>query len=103
MYIKVQYYVGKIGETGKIKFPIIEILANYYNVNPVWLMGYDVPMEREHTLNINNVQYDENTLRHIENYNKLNDLGKQTADIYVEDLTTIPKYTEKKEDFQANG
>lgn len=35
------------GETEKIKFPVIEVLANYYNVNPVWLMGYDVPIERE--------------------------------------------------------
>lgn len=34
------------GETEKIKLPVIEILANYYNVNPVWLMGYDVPMKR---------------------------------------------------------
>lgn len=33
------------GETEKIKLPILEILAQYYNVNPVWLMGYDVPME----------------------------------------------------------
>ena len=32
------------GDTEKIKLPIIEILSNYYNVNPVWLMGYDVPM-----------------------------------------------------------
>lgn len=35
------------GETEKIKLPIIEILAQYYNVNPIWLMGYDVPMERQ--------------------------------------------------------
>lgn len=33
------------GETGKIKLPIIETLASFYNVNPIWLMGYDVPME----------------------------------------------------------
>lgn len=33
------------GETEKIKLPVIEILAKYYNVNPVWLMGYDVPMD----------------------------------------------------------
>lgn len=31
------------GETEKIKLPIIKALADYYNVNPVWLMGYDVP------------------------------------------------------------
>ena len=35
------------GETEKIKFPVIEVLASFYNVNPVWLMGYDVPMERD--------------------------------------------------------
>ena len=35
------------GETEKIKIPVVEILANYYNVSPVWLMGYDVPMERQ--------------------------------------------------------
>lgn len=35
------------GETEKIKLPMLETLANYYNVNPVWLAGYDVPMEKE--------------------------------------------------------
>lgn len=35
------------GETEKIKLPILEALASYYDVNPVWLMGYDVPMEKE--------------------------------------------------------
>lgn len=35
------------GDTEKIKLPIIESLATFYNVNPVWLMGYDVPMDRE--------------------------------------------------------
>ncbi len=33
------------GETEKIKLPVIEMLSSYYNVNPVWLMGYDVPMQ----------------------------------------------------------
>lgn len=35
------------GETEKIKLPVIEMLASFYNVNPVWLMGYDVPMEEK--------------------------------------------------------
>lgn len=30
------------GETEKIKIPILETLAKYYEVNPVWLAGYDV-------------------------------------------------------------
>lgn len=31
------------GETEKIKLPILETLAKYYGVNPVWLAGHDVP------------------------------------------------------------
>lgn len=31
------------GETGRIKLPTIKLLATHYNVNPVWLMGYEVP------------------------------------------------------------
>lgn len=42
------------GETEKFKIPTLEILANYYNVNPAWLMGYDVPMQR--TFNENKQQ-----------------------------------------------
>ncbi len=35
------------GETERIGLPTIQTLASYYNVNPAWLMGADVPMERE--------------------------------------------------------
>lgn len=35
------------GETEKFKIPVLESLANLYNVNPAWLMGYDVPMEED--------------------------------------------------------
>lgn len=35
------------GKTEKIKLPILETLAYFYNVSPSWLMGYDVPMDRE--------------------------------------------------------
>lgn len=35
------------GETEKIKLPILEILADLYNVNPAWLMGYDVSMKKD--------------------------------------------------------
>lgn len=38
------------GETGKIKNPILKELAELYNVNIVWLMGYDVPKK---TINSN--------------------------------------------------
>ena len=35
------------GKTEKFKIPTLEILADYYNVSPTWLMGYDVPMEKK--------------------------------------------------------
>lgn len=35
------------GETKKINLTIIESLAKFYSVNPAWLMGHDVPMDRE--------------------------------------------------------
>lgn len=37
------------GKTEKIKLPILETLADYYNVNPAWLAGFDVPMEKNLT------------------------------------------------------
>lgn len=33
------------GETKKINLSILEILADFYLVNPTWLSGHDVPME----------------------------------------------------------
>ena len=44
------------GETEKIKIPILETLANLYNVNPSWLMGYNVPMERIPDKNIQGME-----------------------------------------------
>lgn len=35
------------GETAKIKIPILETLADFYNVNPLWLAGFDVPMKKD--------------------------------------------------------
>ena len=34
------------GKTEKFKIPTLEILADFYCVNPQWLMGHDVPMDR---------------------------------------------------------
>ena len=32
------------------KITTIELMAKYFNVNPVWLMGYDVDRTMPHTL-----------------------------------------------------
>ena len=84
-------------------------LAKVLNVNEGWLMGYDVPMERNSNIiqgsfNMSTIiksNYGESSLELLDNYNKLNNLGKHTADVYVKDLTEIPKYTEKNESQDA--
>lgn len=81
-------------------------------------MGYDVPMERELKTKDHlefyggssimleeeiQKKYGENSAQLLDNYNKLNNLGKETANQRVEELTRINEYTEKKQDNQANG
>ena len=41
------------GKTEKFKIPTLEILADFYEVNPEWLMGHEVPMQN--IINTNNV------------------------------------------------
>lgn len=85
------------------KLTTVKYASEIFNVNPLWLTGYDVPMERNlntklESSDISNIlkfKYGESSLKLLDNYNKLNNLGKQTADIYVKDLTEIPKYTVK--------
>lgn len=80
-------------ETGSIKnMPIdkLGILANALNVNPVWLMGYDVEKFLETENKITNLSKEETKL--LENFNKLNDLGKKEANKRVAELTEINKY-----------
>lgn len=77
--------------------------------NPDGSISYGIPIKNKKDINMNNlhqevkVLYGENTVNLLDNYSKLNELGKRTADVYVEDLTTILKYTEKKETHEANG
>lgn len=51
-------------------------------------------------------QFDKNTMQLLDKYNKLNELGKQKADAYIDDLTKLPEYTaiveQKKQECQ-NG
>lgn len=80
-----QYLSGQY-EPSQLK---LEILARALNVNEAWLMGYDVPMERNQVQGI--------TLQeslHLEKYRKLNASGRQKADEQLDDLLLISKYTD---------
>lgn len=81
-----QYLSGQY-EPSQIK---LEILARALNVNEAWLMGYDVPMERNQ---VQGMTLQESL--HLEKYRKLNTSGRQKADEQLDDLLLIAKYTEK--------
>lgn len=113
------------GETEKIKLPIIEILAQYYNVNPVWLMGYEVPMREFKTDELGNpvteipllgtvkagydymaqenwdgmIEVDKNIIKDGSDYFALKIKGDSMSPVLIEDDIVIIK---KQEDFE-NG
>ena len=66
-------------------------LAKALNVSEAWLMGYDVPMERDIHINNNVINIKENNL--LNNFRKLNIHGKDKLIERSEELTQIPKYT----------
>lgn len=72
------------------KITTIYSMANHFNVNPVWLMGYDVKKTLEINPKTTNLSKEEIEL--LENFNKLNDLGKKEAAKRISELTEISKY-----------
>ncbi len=84
------------GETEKIKFPVIEILASFYNVNPIWLMGYDVPMERE-------IQTESNVFPIADTPVKVAVVGKISAGLPILAVENIEGYEFAPSSYIKNG
>lgn len=72
------------------KITTITLLAEHFNVNPVWLMGYDVEKNMLQKTNFNNISEQEKEL--LSKYNKLNETGKSEALKRVTELTEISRY-----------
>lgn len=85
-----QYLSGTV-KPGQEK---LSMLGMALNVNEAWLMGYDVQKEKPHYIETLSLSKDEVTM--INNYKKLNSLGKEEANKRVSELTMIPTYTEIK-------
>lgn len=83
-------------ETGSIRnIPLdkLEILANALEVSPMWIMGYDFPMEREIS---NNINTDDKSAILLNSFNNLNEEGKDEAIKRVNELTELSKYKKEK-------
>lgn len=79
------------------KITTIDSMARYFNINPAWLMGYDVEKEliSEKLSKYEQLSKEEQTL--LSNFNNLNDIGKKEAIKRVSELTEINKYIDSKE------
>lgn len=117
---KIEEYVGKTnatisryasGEITGVKRSTIVKLANFFNVSPAWLAGFsDDKYENVHISEDEKFiaeakqRYGDSFVMLLYNYSKLNDLGKETANQRVEELTEMSKYTEtKKQVNKASG
>lgn len=86
------------GTISQYKLPILESIAKALNVNPVWFTREDATME----IKIDNNKNDfiplelkglsNEQLVLLENYKKLNQVGKSRLLEYSYDLTDTPKY-----------
>ena len=85
-------------------------IAQVFNVNPAWVMGFDVPMDPPAAPVPNSpaagsssihLRRDESEL--LDKYNMLNDLGRNKAYEYVSDLTENEKYIQGLEESNKVG
>lgn len=75
----------------------VYLIADFLNVSETWLMGFDVPMERQAIANQNagdGVPLHTREATLLDKYRLLNDEGKDQADDYVTMLAETPKYTD---------
>lgn len=87
----------------------ISLIVDPFNVNPAWLMGYDVsmflnikPAAAESSLDAP-VQLRQDETNLLDKYNMLNDLGRSKAYDYVSDLTENEKYIQGLEELNKVG
>ena len=79
------------------KITTIDAMARHFNINPTWLMGYDVEKELKlkEISRHKELSQEEETL--LSSFNSLNDLGKKEANKRVSELTEINIYRDTKE------
>ena len=73
----------------------INLIAQALSVDEAWLMGYDVPIKGFSSSSENT------SLKIMQYYEMLNDIGKHEATKRVMELTEIPRYTKEDTDYLA--
>lgn len=73
-------------------------MGKVLNVNPLWLMGFDVPMEQN---NIDSLK--ESSPKIMQYYEMLNDIGKHVATERLKELTEVPRYIKEEAAYYVNA
>lgn len=92
-----QYVSGKVEPNQDKLF----ILSKSLDVNPGWLMGYDVPMEINYQKFESSIFKNNQEEHIITNYRKLNDEGQNKLIDYSDDLVSCEKY-KKTDNYKIN-
>lgn len=82
-----------------LKYETMVELSRIFGCLPGYVMGWD--NSRDMAVTRKSLRYDEVTL--LDDYNLLNELGKNKVRTYVADLLDIDKYTSGKKDGENNG
>lgn len=83
-----QYVSGKV-KPGQEK---LSMLGMALDINETWLMGYDVPKQKQFNIEKPTLSNEEVIL--LKRFNTLNKVGKEEANKRIEELTYINKYIE---------
>lgn len=73
-------------------------MGNVLNVNPLWLMGFDAPMNTKST-----ADQDDRLASIIDYYQLLNDVGRDTAVARMRELTQIHDYVSQPDAYQVHA
>ena len=80
----------------KPKVTTVVSMANIFDVNEAWLMGYDVPMERETTNKTLKIEYDSDIQEIISMYQQLDERDKGEIRGEIKHMLKAEKYKKKE-------
>lgn len=91
------------GAVENIKRTTIQNMADIFDVDPCYLMGWetthnqDCKLQKEcNLIEALQAEYGSDAVKLLQNFMELNAVGQQKALETVSDLTELPKYTEKE-------
>ena len=76
----------------------ISLIADPFNINPAWLMGYDVPMENSINIEVENSQEIAAAMRLYSYYEKVSPEVRTAIDVLLKSAQSLPELHPKQED-----